>query len=147
MIEFKEIEGNPESDILKKIEECYASIFEQINSQKFAKRISEVDYLLINLALHKDKIVGFKIGYQIEPKKFYSWIGGVNKDFRKRGIADELMKRQHNWCKNNGFQIVQTKTKNSFKPMLILNIKNGFDIVEVYTDKQGEVKIILEKTL
>jgi hypothetical protein len=35
----------------------------------------------------------------------------------------------------------------TFKPMLILNIKNGFDIVEVYSDKFGETKIVLEKSL
>lgn len=31
--------------------------------------------------------------------------------------------------------------------MLILNIKSGFDIVEVYRDKKNELKIIMEKSL
>ena len=31
--------------------------------------------------------------------------------------------------------------------MLILNIKNGFDVIDTYTDKKGLHKIILEKNL
>lgn len=42
---------------------------------------------------------------------------------------------------------VQTKTKNKWRDMLILNIKNGFDIIGTYTDDSGEPKIILEKKL
>jgi hypothetical protein len=57
------------------------------------------------------------------------------------------MKQQHDWCKKHGFLKVVTKTKNTFKPMLILNIKNGFDVVEIYLDKKNERKIVLEKIL
>ena len=31
--------------------------------------------------------------------------------------------------------------------MLILNIKEGFDVIDVYTDDKGESKILLEKKL
>lgn len=31
--------------------------------------------------------------------------------------------------------------------MLLLNIKNGFDVIGTYTDQDGEIKIILEKSL
>jgi hypothetical protein len=57
------------------------------------------------------------------------------------------MKRQHDWCIEKGYKIVQTKTTNFFKPMLILNIKNGFDITDVYRKSNGELKIVLEKDL
>jgi hypothetical protein len=57
------------------------------------------------------------------------------------------MKRQHSRCATRGYKIVQTKTKNSFKPMLILNIKSGFDITAVYRDSRNELKIVLEKDL
>jgi len=147
MIEFAEIEGKPDVKTLAEIEKFYASIFEQVEPGKFEKRISEAFNLLTVLALHQDKIVGFKVGFQIAPKKFYSWIGGVSEDFRKQGIAAELMKRQHDWCVRNGFEVVRTKTKNCFKSMLILNIKNSFDVVEVYQDAKNERKIILEKSL
>lgn len=147
MILFKEIEGKPNQQILEKIRLFYQSIFAEVDLEKFAERINSANNLFTILAFSNDEIVGFKLGYQIDSTKFYSWIGGVNKDFRKQGIANELMKRQHLWCVKNGFQIIQTKTKNTFKPMLILNIKSGFDIVELQRNSRDEIKIVLEKKI
>lgn len=145
--DFAEIEGKIDDKLLLEIKIFNASIFENVDFAKFEKRITEASDLLTILALHRKKIVGFKIGYRIESTKFYSWVGGVDEKFRRQGIAAELMKRQHDRCFRNGFQIIQTKTINSFKSMLILNIKSGFDIVGVYRDKQNELKIVMEKSL
>ena len=147
MITFEEIEGIPNPQVLEKIAEFYQSIFAETDVAKFHNRINSAEKLYTVLALSDDEIVGFKLGYQIDSHIFYSWLGGVNPQFRKLGIAQELMNRQHDWCKQNNFQIVQTKTKNSFKPMLVLNIKNGFDIVELQRNEQDEIKIVLEKKL
>jgi predicted GNAT superfamily acetyltransferase len=147
MIEYQEIEGRLDPPTLEKIEAFYKSVFNVFLAEEFALRMNSSEKLLTLLAFSGEKIVGFKIGYGLEPDKFYSWIGGVQSAFRGQGIAAELMRRQHEWCSRNGFRIIQTKTKNSFKPMLILNIKSGFDIVEAYRDEKGEVKIVLEKRL
>jgi predicted GNAT superfamily acetyltransferase len=147
MIIFEEIEGKPSPQILEKLQQFYQSIFAVTDLEKFANRINSADKLFTILAISDGEIIGFKLGYQLDSTIFYSWIGGVKKDFRKQGIADELMKRQHDWCKMNGFKIVQTKTKNSFKPMLILNIKHGFDIIELQRNERNEIKIVLEKEL
>lgn len=146
-IDYQEIEGKPNPQILIKIAEFFQSIFAATDLEKFHSRINSAEKLLILLAFAEDKIVGFKIGYQIDSQKFYSWLGGVKSEFRKHGIAQELMNHQHDWCRKKGFQIVQTKTKNSFKPMLILNIKNGFDIIELQRNDRNEIKIVLEKNL
>lgn len=147
MIEFTEIESVPDENTLSEIIEFSRGIFGQAEAEKFAKRIGEAANLLIILARETGKIVGFKIGYEKEPKVFYSWVGGVSKDFRNSGIAAELMKRQHLWCRQKGFERVRTHTKNEFKAMLILNIRHNFDIVNVYRDKRDELKIVLEKDL
>ena len=147
MITFEEIEGKPCPNYAEKIKNFYQSMFPDADLEKFNYRIDSAKKLFTVVAFANDGIVGFKLGYWLDSTKFYSWVGGVKPEFRKQGIANELMKRQHSWCKRNGFQIVQTKTKNSFKPMLILNIKNGFDIVALQPDEQGEIKIVLEKNL
>ena len=36
---------------------------------------------------------------------------------------------------------------NRFKPMMILNLKNGFSITKVYTNTKGQTKIVFEKQL
>ena len=147
MIEFTEIEGVPDEPTFEKIEQFYASIFERVEPGKFQKRMREAVAPLTVLAVCQGEIAGFKCGYEIGPAKFYSWVGGVGARFRQQGIAAELMRRQHDRCLANGYEIVRTKTKNCFKAMLILNLKSGFDITEVYRDRQGELKIILEKNL
>ncbi|WP_369792731.1 hypothetical protein [Virgibacillus sp. SK37] len=57
------------------------------------------------------------------------------------------MDQQHLYLIEKGYEIVQTKTKNKWRGMLLLNIKSGFDVIGTYTDKVGEPKIILEKRL
>lgn len=78
---------------------------------------------------------------------FYSWLGGVHNQYRKHGIASTLMEKQHQFLKEKGFKLVQTKTMNRWRKMLILNIKHGFDVIETYTDEKGLHKIVLEKNL
>lgn len=147
MIEFTEIEGKPEELKIKEMSEFYRLVFENTESDKFEERILDAEDLYTVLALHQGKIVGFKIGFRIAPKIFYSWLGGVAKHFRNLGIASKLMEKQHLWCRRNGFDLIRTKTKNEFKAMLILNIKHNFDIVNVYRNRQNELKIVLEKDL
>lgn len=116
-------------------------------AESFLKGIKEKNKLLILLALHHNQIIGYKIGYERKQHHFYSWLGGVHKDYRKQGIASKLMDIQHNWCQEHGYKTIQTKTKNKWRNMLILNIKHGFDVIGTYTDEKGEPKIILEKRL
>ena len=94
------------------------------------------------------KILGFKSGYEMDASTYYSWTGGVALEARKRGMATALMEAQQDWCKKRGYIRVQTKSKNKFKEMLILNLKNGFDIVDIEPlVAGGERKIIFEKVL
>lgn len=57
------------------------------------------------------------------------------------------MEKQHQYLRDNGYNVVQTKTMNKWRNMLILNIKSGFDIIDTYTDEKGQFKIVLEKNL
>lgn len=103
--------------------------------------------LQIDVAVDGEKMVGYKIGYALNREQFYSWLGGVDANYRNQGIASKLMEQQHLHAKESGYKAVQTKTKNKWRSMLILNIKAGFDIIGTYTDDEGEPKIILEKKL
>lgn len=102
-------------------------------------------HLLIGSA--EEKPVAFKLGYEINSKEFYSWLGGVDPEYRDLGIASDLMLAQHDWCRSQGYAIVQTKTQNRFREMLILNLKHGFDIIGMHTTSEGDLKIILRKAI
>ncbi|MBS4177475.1 GNAT family N-acetyltransferase [Lederbergia citrea] len=144
-MEYAQYTQIPEKDVLMGIFKLHESIFG--DSKSLCNRMEKKSGLLINVALDGTKVVGYKIGYQLTKENFYSWLGGVHENYRNFGVASKLLGNQHTFLKENGYKIVQTKTKNKWRKMLILNINNGFDVMDTYTDKNGETKIILEKNL
>lgn len=103
---------------------------------------------LILAAKMDNNWVGFKIGYELNEKVFYSWMGGVLPKYRKLGIAKILANDQERWAKRQNYKIVRLKTRNKFKNMLLFAIKNGFKIVDVQAKGSiGDHRIILEKVI
>jgi ribosomal protein S18 acetylase RimI-like enzyme len=135
----------PDGDILDGITEIHKAIFG--TSDDLINKMKNKHQLLIITAMDGKKVIGYKMGYEIDNIKFYSWLGGVDPMYRNKGIASILMEKQHQYLKEKGFFVVQTKTMNKWRSMLVLNIKNGFDVIDTYTDEKGLHKIILEKNL
>jgi predicted GNAT superfamily acetyltransferase len=98
------------------------------------------------VAMDGEQVVGCKLGYERQPRQFYSWLGCVAPEYRGYGIATELIHRQHNWCREHGYHTVRTQTYNQWRSMLILNLRTGFDIVGTMQGKYG-LMIVLEKAL
>lgn len=134
-------------DSYKSMCSLHSTIFPSQDPVSIAEELSSRSKFLILVAFNDARVVGYKIGYQDRKTRFYSWLGGVHSDYRGQGIASELMIRQHEWCKSQGYSVVRTQTKNKWRSMLILNLRHGFDVVGAYTDEHGEPKIILEKRL
>ncbi|MEI2666533.1 GNAT family N-acetyltransferase [Rossellomorea sp. LJF3] len=144
-IHYHQFRSLPEDHIMNGMVTLHGSIFE--TSDDLITKMANKPEILIDIAMDDSRVIGYKIGYQLDPDTFYSWLGGVDPVYRKQGIAAELMKRQHQTLKERGYTVVQTKTMNKWRSMLILNIKNGFDVIDTYTDVKGLHKIILEKKL
>jgi predicted GNAT superfamily acetyltransferase len=144
---FKLIEGLPSKELLEDILVVYKSIFVDYHLVFFKDRIQQKEDLLIVLCYYQNQIVGFKIGYQYNDSTFYSWVGGVLHEYRSIGIAKKLAEIQEQKAIEKGYQTLRTKSMNRFKPMMILNLKNGFDIKSVYTNDVGQTKIVFEKNL
>ena len=101
------------------------------------------------VALWDGELAGFKVGYQSElPEQFYSWMGGVRPEFRRKGIATALAEEQERWAKENGFRAVFFKTRNRFPGMIQFGIKRGFKVVDLLP-KGGEedYRIVMRKKL
>ncbi len=96
------------------------------------------------LAVADGRVVGCKLGYERKPTQFYSWLGCVDAAWRGRGIASALMQQQHDWCRQGGYQTIQTQTYNQWRSMLVLNIRAGFNIIGTAQGKHG-LTILLEK--
>lgn len=104
---------------------------------------------LISLIAYKDQTpIAFKVGYELKPEIFYSWLGGVLPSHRGQGLARQLMEFQHQQLIEQGYKKVRTTTRNSLKNMLILNLKMGFDITGTqFEADEGRISIQLEKNL
>lgn len=146
-MQYLQFEGLPEGPVLDGILRLHDRVFGQSQSHHLRAEAAGKQRLLTIVALEGNQVVGYKIGYERKPGHFYSWIGAVAPEFRRRGIGSELMRRQHAWCRAHGYQTIRTKTKNKWRDMIILNLRHGFDIIGAYTDERGEPKLILEKRL
>ena len=144
---YKTVEGNSSNEILLELLEIYKSIFDDADVEFFKERYNVRPEIISNLAYDNQQLVGFKIGYPYNKDTFYSWIGGVLPEYRELGIANNLANEQELYANKQGFKKLRTKSMNRFKPMMILNLKRGFEIVETYTNERGQKKIIFEKEL
>jgi ribosomal protein S18 acetylase RimI-like enzyme len=113
-----------------------------------ARLFSAPRYLML-VACIDDEIVGFKVGYERQSDgSFYSWMGGVAQQHRRRGVAQTLADHMETWAQKQGYQRIRFKTRNSHRAMLLFGIQQGFQIVEVEKrDEIGEYRILLEKEL
>jgi len=146
-VSYKIIESIPDENIYQELAKLYTKLFKGADLIFFKQRIEEQEKALYVLAYNDEVLIGFKIGYPYNAHTFYSWVGGVHSKFRNQGIAKQLAKLQEDNAKNKGFTKLRTKSMNQFKPMMILNLKNGFDIKNIYTNKKGQTKIVFEKII
>lgn len=144
-IDYRIFDSLPEALILDSIVELHTAIFDTPDDLK--NKIANKPGLLVITAMSGAKVIGYKIGYALDNDKFYSWLGGVETNFREFGVGSTLMEKQHQYLREKGYRFVQTKTMNRWRSMLILNIKSGYDVMDTYTDEKGLHKIILEKNL
>lgn len=146
-ITYKTVFGKPNTSMLSELTALYPTIFEDADVPFFHNRINEHPKLFTALAYTNNLLVGFKIGYPKTSTIFYSWVGGILPEYRNKGIAMQLAQLQEEHAKEQRFTIVSTKSMNRFKPMMILNLKRGFNITKIYTNTKGQTKVVFEKVL
>lgn len=135
---------------LAEIMPIYQSIPEfdkPIHTGELLQRISLREKIAL-IAYSEGKPVGFKLGYAIDDKLLYSWLGGVLPAYRQSGVAQKLLIAQEEWARVKGYCRLQVKTRNSFPGMLRLLIKNNYHIINL--EKKGltaDYRVLLEKSL
>lgn len=135
---------------LAEIMPIYQSIPEfdkPMNSVELSQRIALQENIAL-IAHCKGKPVGFKLGYGLDDKLLYSWLGGVLPAYRQSGIAQRLLIAQEEWARVKGYCRLQVKTRNSFPGMLRLLIKNDYHIISLEKKgKTADYRVLLEKSL
>ena len=114
--------------------------------EEYEQRLTGVPHLIL-VAFVAGRPAGFKVGYQREDY-FYSWMGGILPDHRRRGVARALAEQQETWARERGYREVRFKTRNQHKGMLIFALRNGFDMIG-FRPKPDPIanRILLRKVL
>jgi GNAT superfamily N-acetyltransferase len=92
----------------------------------FADQIDGRRDVLALLAHLEGNPVAYKVGYQDRPGQYYSWTGGVLRDYRRSGVARRMQAWQHGWLRSRGYKSVAFNSFNKFRPMLQLGLSSGF---------------------
>lgn len=112
----------------------------------FQRRYASRQNPLIMVAIVEDQPVGFSLGFELKPSVCFLWLYGVMADYRRAGIASQLMEACTAWAKQAGYTSVRMECQNHHRPMLHLGIKQRFDIVGIRWDPdRGENLVIFEK--
>ena len=112
--------------------------------EAFEWRLEHMPDVTVFVAEQSAKIVGFKAGYATAYDRYYSWLGGVRPEYRRRGVASELMRRQHAWIENSRFRLLETQVSKSNSQMIAINEAGGF-IKSGDFLKDGDPYLIFEK--
>ena len=144
IIKISENEINKAYEVAQQIPE-----FENLYAfTEFNNRLSDVKSLILT-AYYKNWPVGFKIGYETPSKKiFYSWIGGVLSNYRKRGIANELADYQEKWVTNKDFKSIIVKTRKKHTSMIAMLDSRAYKKLAILPcSPDEETRLIYEKVI
>jgi GNAT superfamily N-acetyltransferase len=116
--------------------------------ESFRRRYLGRYNVLQMIARIKDRPVGFFMGFELKPSAFFAWFYGVLPDFRRQGIATQLMEAVHEWARDHEYESVRLECHNSARSMLHLAIALDYIVAGIRWDPdRGDNLVIFEKTL
>jgi GNAT superfamily N-acetyltransferase len=116
--------------------------------ESFSRRFRGRYNVLQLIARIKDRPVGFFLGFELKPTVYFAWFYGVLPDYRRQGIASQLMEAVHSWAKQHEYESLRFECHNQHRPMLHLAIALEYDIVGIRWDPdRGENLVLFEKVL
>lgn len=138
--------GNGE---LKLVTELYNEVFSPRQEEDFFQRRFQGRHnVSMMVAMVDDRPVGFTIGFELMPSTYYSWLCGVSTDYRRAGIATQLIQAQQAWAQDHHYSIIRFECQNQHRPMLHVAIREGYDLVGIRWDTAtGENVVIFERDL
>tara|TARA_B100000446_G_C10454413_1_gene306461 strand:+ start:28 stop:462 length:435 start_codon:yes stop_codon:yes gene_type:complete len=115
---------------------------------EYGHRTIGVMHLILTI-IYNNEIVGFKIGYdRFQNDSFYSWMGGILPEYRRKGLANALANFQEEWARGNGYHKIKMKTMSKHKAMISFSLNRGFKIASKIAKKSLDgSRIWMEKIL
>ena len=134
---------------LSLIVQLYNQIFRPGRDLASFERRFRSRYNILRLVAHlNQRPVGFFLGFELKPTVFFAWFYGVVPDYRRQGVASQLMDAAHSWARQNDYESIRFECHNQHRPMLHLAIAKEYDIVGMRWDPdRGDNLVIFEKVL
>lgn len=138
---------------LKKVAEVNSRIpefnTEQFYDEEHFRNCVKGKKKLLLVACLEGKPVGYLVSYDRDSDgSFYAWMGGVDPQYRRRGIMNALINHLETWCLREGYKTLKVKTRNNKREMLHLLVSNHFMFTEVISKENiEENRVLLEKSL
>ena len=145
MLECQTVLPPYEPSFLEELQRLSAAVFGTFDQQELVWRLRELPNPSVQVA-REVELVGFKLGYAVARQRYHSWLGGVRPDFRRQGIALQLMERQHTWLRAQGYTSVETAAVPTNAAMLMLNLRAGFRVMGSYS-RGDDLRVMLVKDL
>ena len=112
------------------------------------------DPLLLVARGSSGAVLGYRFGHALPEENrgriFHDQAGGVVPECRRQGVGRALLREQHRLVKARGYPKIRTGTALALKPMIILNLQEGFDIAgleKVQGDGWSAECLMFEKAL
>jgi GNAT superfamily N-acetyltransferase len=131
------------------IAELYNQVFRPAKDEGFFKRrfLGRHNELMLVASLD-ERPVGFFVGFELKPTVYFSWLVGVLPDFRRAGIASQLMDAAHAWAAKEDYASIRFECHNQHRAMLQLAIDRGYDIAGIRWDPDRQSNLVIfEKVL
>lgn len=129
------------------VAELYSQVFKPARDVEFFKRrfLGRYNPLLM-IASVDERPVGFLLGFELKPTVFFIWLFGVLPDFRRAGIASQMVEAAHAWASEHGYTSVRFECHNRHRPSLHLAIRHDYDIAGIRWDPdRGDNLVIFER--
>ena len=122
----------------------YNQIFRPMrDAAGFRRRFLGRHNVLQMIARVGDRPVGFFLGFELKPRAFFAWFYGVLPDYRRQGIASQLMEAVHSWARLHEYESIRFECHNQHRPMLHLAIALEYDIVGIRWDPDRGANLVL----
>ncbi len=127
------IQGSIENleEIVKLNQKIFQGMYENppYSLEHYKEKLSDKKPL-IYLARDNKQIIGNSIAFE-KSDSFYIWILGVDKKYRRQGIADNFLQNTEDFARVNGFELVTTKVYEVSNDMQKLLLKRDYKITGI----------------
>jgi GNAT superfamily N-acetyltransferase len=118
------------------------------DEESFRRRYQGRHNVLQMIARVENRAAGFFIGFELKPHAFFGWFAGVLPEYRRQGIAAQLVEAAHEWARDNEYESIRFECHNQHRPMLHLAIAKDYDIVGIRWDPdRGANLVLFQRTL